>query len=136
MLLCLRTYRAIVDNRAACDRVHPVIDKNGWVHEIAIFIVVSNTEFRNLTCTSAVWILMAADTCCCVVHRAQTRLHGMVLFINLLVESKSISCGFRNSIADALCTVETGSAEPCRCFFSWLLTDSGDSYGQSYGRCQ
>jgi hypothetical protein len=48
----------------------------------------------------------------------------MVQFIDLLVECEGIARRFRNSIADAVRTIEAGSIEARRRLFGGLLADS------------
>jgi len=47
-LLGFRTDSAIVDNRPAGNRVFFVVDEDGRVYEIAIFVIVPNPEFCDL----------------------------------------------------------------------------------------
>src|ERR1700751_4835995 len=75
VFLCLWTDSSIIDNRAPSNRIQPIVDKDGWIHKISILIIVANTEFGDLTCTAAVWILVTADTGGCVVYRTQPSLY-------------------------------------------------------------
>jgi hypothetical protein len=116
VLLGLRTDRSIINNRSAGNRVLPVVDKDGRVNEIAIFILVPNPEFCELAGSAAVRILMTTDAGSCVVHGPKSGLHGMVLLIDLLIAGKRVSGWLGNSVADALRAAEAGSVEPGRRF--------------------
>src|SRR3984957_1475025 len=115
-LLGLRTDSAIVDNGPAGNRVFSVVDEDGRVDEIAIFVIVPNPEFRDLAGCPTIRILMATDAARCVVHRPKPIRDRLVLLVDLLIPSKRVSGWLDYSIADALCTVEAGSIEPCRRF--------------------
>ncbi len=116
MLLGLRTDGAVVDDGAACDRVLAVVYEDGRVDEVAVVIFVPDPEFGELAGSSAVWVLMAADAGGCIIDGPESGLHGVVLFVDLLIMGKGVSGGLDDSVADALCAVEAGSIESGRRF--------------------
>jgi len=59
---------------------------------------------------------VATDASSCVVYRAKSGLHGMVLLIDFLIPGKGVSRRLDDSIVDALRTVEAGSVEAHRRF--------------------
>jgi hypothetical protein len=101
---------------AAGDRVLAVVDEDGRVDEVAVFILVPDAEFGKLAGSSAVRIFMAIDAGGCVIDGPESGLHGVVLFLDLLIMGKGVSGGLDDSVANALCAVEAGSVEPCRRF--------------------
>ena len=115
-LLGFRTDSAIVDDGPAGNRVFSVVDEDGRVDEIAIFIIVPNPEFCDLAGCPTIRILMATDAARCVVHRSKPMRDRLVFLIDLLIPSKRVSGWLDDSVADALCTVEAGSVEPGRRF--------------------
>ena len=108
-LLGFRADSAIVDNGSSGNRVFPVIDKDCRVNEIAIFIIVPNPEFRDLTCGPTIRILMTSDATRRVVYRSKTSRDRLVFLINLLVQCKRVSVWLDDSVANAVCTIEAGS---------------------------
>jgi hypothetical protein len=116
VLLSFRTDRAIIDDGAAGDRIFAVVDKDSRVDEVAVFVIVSDPEFRELAGSPTVRILMATDAALCVVGRSKPIGDRFVLLVNLLVSSKCVSGWLLDPVADAVCTVEAGSVEAGRRF--------------------
>ena len=69
VFLSLGTSGAVVHDGASANGVQSIIDKDGWIDEVAVLIVVANAELRDLACAAAVRILMATDAGRRVVYR-------------------------------------------------------------------
>jgi hypothetical protein len=96
------------DDRSAGDRVFPVVDENCRIDEIAVFIAMPDSEFGELACPTTIRILMATNTSRGVINGAKAGLDEVVLLIDLLIPGERISGRLSDSVADVLCTVETG----------------------------
>src|SRR5215472_18662973 len=51
LLVGFRTDGAVVDDGATCDRAAAVIDRNGWVDEIAVRVEMAGADFGDLAWT-------------------------------------------------------------------------------------
>src|ERR1700747_2897464 len=126
MLLSLWANGAVIDDRAAGNRVLTVIDQHGRVHEVSVGVLMPNPHLGNLAGPPGHGILMTIDTRGRVEYRAQAGVDVFPLFKDLLIESKSVAGRFGYSITDALSGRESWSIKPCWSFGGGLLRDSGN----------
>ncbi len=95
-----------------------------------------NPHFGNLAGPAGYGILMTIDARGRVEDRAQASMDVFPLFKDLLIEGKSVTGRFGNSIADALSWRESWSIKPRRSFAGGLLCDSGNSDCQERKQAQ
>ena len=102
MFLRRRNHGAIVDDRTAGDGIRPMIDRHGWIDEVAVCIQVTGADFRELARASADWILMAVRACARVIHRSQTCSSVIFLLIRSLIGGERVAGRLCESVAVTL----------------------------------
>src|ERR1700745_993454 len=132
MLLSLWANGAVIDDRPARNRVLTVVDQHGGVHKIAVRVLMPNPHLGNLAGPTGYGILMTIDTRGRVEDRAQAGVDVFPLFKGLLIEGKSVTGRFGDSITDALSGRESWSVKTRRSFCCGLLRDSGNPNCQKH----
>jgi hypothetical protein len=93
VFLSFRTDRAIIDDGASRNRIFAVVDKDSRVNEVAVFVIVSDPEFRELAGSPAIRILMATDAALRVISRSKSIGDRFVLLVDLLIPSNVSPAG-------------------------------------------
>src|SRR6266576_7357323 len=132
MFLSLWANGAVIDNRAAGNRVLTVVDQHGRVHKVSVGVLMPNPHLRNLAWPTGYGILMAIDARGRVEYRAQAGMDVFSFFKALLIEGKSVTGRFGYSIANALSGRESWSIKTRWSFCCGLLRDSGNPNCQKH----
>src|SRR6202049_1156164 len=69
MFLCLWNHGPVVDDGPACDRVCPIVNRHGGIHEIAVCVTVACAELGKLASATTHGGLMALGTSSAVEYR-------------------------------------------------------------------
>src|ERR1700745_814881 len=132
MFLSLWANGAVIDNRAAGDRVLTLVDQHGRVDKIPVGVFMPDPHLGNLAGPTGYGILMTIDARGRVEYRAQAGVDVFPLFKGLLIEGKSVTGRFGDSITDALSGRESWSVKTGRGFRCGLLRDSGNPNCQKH----
>ncbi len=102
MFLGLRNDRAVIDDGAAGDAGRSVIDGYGGIDEVAVRVVMPDTQFGELARSAADRILVAFRACPAVVHWAEPAVHVVKGLVDLLIERKGVARRLGDPVARAL----------------------------------
>src|SRR5580692_5655674 len=102
MFLRLGTNGTVINKRAACNHVLAVVDENGRVDEISVYIEVAGTNLGNLAGTAGDRALMAISANGGVVDGTESTIVSFPGFEIRLVKSKRIIGWLGNAVADTL----------------------------------
>src|SRR4029077_10111834 len=116
MFLSLWANGAVIDNRAAGNRVLTVVDQHGRVHKVSVGVLMPNPHLGNLAGPTGYGILMTIDARGRVETRAKAGVDVFPLFKDSVIKGKSVTGRFGDSIANALSRRESWSIKPRRGF--------------------